>query len=469
MEPTTIFWLILVTIWLLFIWDFYMGWRQYRVHRDNAKRPDHVSEIITEEEYNKARAYKLDKHLYGFVTHTWSHLQTNAVLLLGLLPFFWSISGNISEKIYGKSEIFQSIVFASLTSIIETLIGIPFELFDTFVIEEKHGFNKQTLGFFIKDHIKKVVVSLVIMTPIVAGIIWIVNAGGDYFFFYLWIFISLVVFVMLMIYPEFIAPLFDKYTPLPESELKKKIEALAAKLQFPLTKLYVVEGSKRSAHSNAYMYGFWKNKRIVLFDTLLSEEMRDEVKKLIEAEKAEKAKDKKPEEETINKEATEKKSEEENTKEHKKLGMNDDEVVAVLGHELGHWKLWHTVSNLIISEANLLFLLYIFAYFYRQKSLYLAFGFNTQPTLIGLVIVFQMITAPYNELVSFLVTIMSRKMEFAADRFSAELGYAKLLCSALIKLGKDNLSLPIDDPLYSMVHHSHPPIPERMAAMKKYI
>uniref|UniRef100_A0A914DEW3 CAAX prenyl protease n=1 Tax=Acrobeloides nanus TaxID=290746 RepID=A0A914DEW3_9BILA len=396
MEPTTIFWLILITIWLLFIWDFYMGWRQYRVHRDNVKRPDHVSEIITEEEYNKARAYKLDKHLYGFVTHTWSHLQTNAVLLLGLLPFFWSISGNISEKIYGKSEIFQSIVFASLTSIIETLIGIPFELFDTFVIEEKHGFNKQTLGFFIKDHIKKVVVSLVIMTPIVAG-------------------------------------------------------------------------SKRSAHSNAYMYGFWKNKRIVLFDTLLSEEMRDEVKKLIEAEKAEKAKDQKPEEETINKEATEKKSEEENTKEHKKLGMNDDEVVAVLGHELGHWKLWHTVSNLIISEANLLFLLYIFAYFYRQKSLYLAFGFNTQPTLIGLVIVFQMITAPYNELVSFLATIMSRKMEFAADRFSAELGYAKLLCSALVKLGKDNLSLPIDDPLYSMVHHSHPPIPERMAAMKKYI
>lgn len=102
------------------------------------------------------------------------------------------------------------------------------------------------------------------------------------------------------------------------------------------------------------MYGFWKNKRIVLFDTLLSEEMRDEVKKLIEAEKAEKAKDKKPEEETINKEDTEKKSEEENTKEHKKLGMNDDEVVAVLGHELGHWKLWHTVSNLIISEVSVL-------------------------------------------------------------------------------------------------------------------
>ncbi|TKR62330.1 hypothetical protein L596_026311 [Steinernema carpocapsae] len=152
----------------------------------------------------------------------------------------------------------------------------------------------------------------------------------------------------------------------------------------------------------------------------------------------------------------------------RKLGMQNDEVVAVLGHELGHWELCHTLFNLVITELNLLLLFAVFAYFYRQESLFSAFGFDTQPTLIGLMIVFQFVTAPYNQLIGFFMTICSRRMEFAADTYSAELGYAKHLSSGLIKIGKDNLSLPIDDPYYSAYNHSHPPIPERIAALRKY-
>jgi len=265
---------------------------------------------------------------------------------------------------------------------------------------------------------------------------------------------------MMTIYPEFIAPLFDKYTPLPESELKTKIEALASKVEFPLKKLYVVQGSKRSSHSNAYMYGFWNNKRIVLYDTLLSPELNKQLQKILDEEKKESDK--------VAPETDEDNTKEKEDEQKKKLGMSDDEVVAVLGHELGHWKLWHTVGNLVISEANALLLLAVFAYFYRQETLYAAFGFSSQPIVIGLLLVFQFVTAPYNELVAVGMSFISRWAEFSADRFSAELGYSNLMCSALIKLGKDNLSLPIDDPLYSMANHSHPPIPERIAALKKY-
>jgi STE24 endopeptidase len=350
-----------------------------------------------------------------------------------------------------------------ITSVAQNVIDFPFSVYKTFVIEQKHGFNKQTFGFYVTDSIKKFFVSLLLTVPVISAVIWIVQMGGPYFFVYVWIFLSVIIFVMMTIYPEFIAPLFDKYTALPESDLKKKIEALAKRLEYPLTKLYVVQGSKRSSHSNAYMYGFWKNKRIVLYDTLLSKELNEELKKIIEKEN-----DKGKEEENKDEsKSDENGTEADNEKAEKQLGMKDDEVVAVLGHELGHWKLNHTLWSLIITEVNILLILAVFAYFYRQESLYTAFGFTTQPTVIGLLLV-SMIIAPYNELFSLAMTFLSRRREFDADRFSAELGYAPLLSSALIKLGKDNLSLPVDDHLYSMVNHSHPPTPERIEALRKY-
>uniref|UniRef100_A0A915CVI5 Ste24 endopeptidase n=1 Tax=Ditylenchus dipsaci TaxID=166011 RepID=A0A915CVI5_9BILA len=409
MSPEAVFWSLVSFYWAAFIWDLYLAYRQYKVHLTNEKRPNH-----------------LDKHRFGFVEAIFGRLQTSAVLLLNVLPWLWSVTGTWSRTLGANGEIWHSIMFVSVSSVAETIIGLPFSYYDTFVIEQKHGFNKETLPFFLKDKVKKMFISILITAPIVAGVIWIVSVGGTYFFFYVWLFLCVVIFVMMTIYPEFIAPLFDKYTPLPESKLKEKIEALASRVAFPLKKLYVVQGSKRSSHSNAYMYGFWKNKRIVLYDTLLSREMNEELKKILEEENksgAEVSQDSKEENPKADKEEEQR----------KQLGMNDDEVVAVLGHELGHWKLWHTVGNLVISEANALLLLAVFAYFYRQETLYTAFGFyNTQPVVIGLLLVFQFVTAPYNEVVSVAMSFISRWAEFSADRFSAELGYSRLMCSALI-------------------------------------
>ncbi len=171
-----------------------------------------------------------------------------------------------------------------------TITSLPWNIYYTFVLEEKHGFNKQTFGFFIKDNIKKFIVTILLTLPILALLIYIIKIGGDYFFVYAWLFTTIVALFLITIYADYIAPLFDKYTPLPEGELRTRIEELAKSLTFPLYKLYVVEGSKRSVHSNAYMYGFHKAKRIVLFDTLIEGYKPVDAEKK-EEENKEKAKD----------------------------------------------------------------------------------------------------------------------------------------------------------------------------------
>ncbi|KAL7077589.1 hypothetical protein ACQ4LE_002987 [Meloidogyne hapla] len=358
------------------------------------------------------------------------------------------------------------------------MIELPFSFYETFYVGQKHGFNNETVPFFFQDRAKKFFLNLLISSTLVAAVVWIVHWGGQYFYIYVWAFVSAFIFLMMFIYPEFIAPLFDKYTPLPESELKTKIEALANQVEFPLKKIYVVEGFKRSSHSNAYFYGFLKNKRIVLYDTLLSEEMNEKLKQA----------DQKTETETTTEDGNDTKTTKPETSEgettagidlatngdeqHKhSLGMTDDEIVAVLGHELGHWSEYHSMWMLIATELNIFVLLFVFGFLHRQPNLYLAFGFPAsaqQPALIGILLVSQYVFAPYNELMSVAMNFVTRRFEFGADAFAARLGFVSQLCTGLVKLSRDNLSLPINDWLYSACNHSHPQILERLEALKKF-
>jgi STE24 endopeptidase len=319
--PTQIFYAIYSFNLIVFIWEFYLSYRQYRVHYNNKKRPDHVAEIISEEDYDKARLYELDNHRFGFFHDIFEQIRISIILWTNFAAYLWGVSGKITSDYYGENEIIQSLVFCFIYSALDLVFSLPFDYYDNFVIEEKFGFNKQTRSFFFVDHLKKFVVDSALNAPLIFVIVWIIKNSGHYFFIYAWLFASLFEFAIMHVYPEFIAPLFDKYSALPESELKEKIEALATRVNFPLTKLYVVEGSKRSSHSNAYMYGFWKNKRIVLYDTLLSPEMNEQLKK------------------GNNQPIEEKKSEEEfsdeeegSEEEQESLGMSDDEVVGVLAH-----------------------------------------------------------------------------------------------------------------------------------------
>ncbi|XP_052245331.1 CAAX prenyl protease 1 homolog isoform X3 [Dreissena polymorpha] len=415
---------------------------------------------MDQETYEKARPYNLDKSTLGFYVGVWGEIEHSLILIYGGIPFLWRVSGEVMQK-YGFDstyEISQSVVFLIMAVTFSTITSMPFTVYSTFVIEERHGFNKQTPGFFVKDQIKKFFVSLAIGMPIVALLIYIIQIGGDYFFIYVWVFLLVVSLLMITIYADYIAPLFDKFAPLPEGELRTKIEELAKSIDFPLTKLYVVEGSKRSSHSNAYFYGFFKNKRIVLFDTLLADYSP------VNADKKEGESSKLETKVGDSGEAT---KVEENTKGHKKTGCNNEEILAVLSHELGHWKLGHILKNLVISQVNSFLCFAAFGLLIDQQVLYSAFGFDTRPTIIGLIIIFQYVFSPYNEILSFCVTVLSRMFEFQADAFAKSLQHSSNLKTALIKLNKDNLGFPVNDWLYSTWHFSHPPLLERLRALEK--
>ncbi|XP_049787802.1 CAAX prenyl protease 1 homolog [Schistocerca cancellata] len=445
-EEQKIFYGILTFMIVEFLWELYLSIRQHHVYEHAVRVPNELKDILTHETYEKARIYGLDRCTFSIVKDIFGMVLSVAIMLFDGIPYFWDLSERIISA-FGYSshnEILQSVTFGFILYTFSTIINLPLVVYNTFVLEEKHGFNKQTVGFFVKDKLKSFAVSQVIFTPLLAAMVYIVQIGGKYFFLYLWMFSVVTSVFLLTIYPNYIAPLFDKYTPLPDGELKTKIEQLAASIDFPLYKLYVVEGSKRSTHSNAYFYGFFKNKRIVLFDTLL--------------------KDYTPE----NKSAGEDKSEEqEKSPTGEKKGCDNDEVLAVLGHELGHWKLNHILKNFVIAQLNLLFMFLVFGLMFKYDPMYRAFGFSTErPVIIGLMIVFQYIFSPYNAILGFLLTMLSRKFEFQADAFAKSLGKAKELQRALIKLNQDNLSFPVYDWLFSMWHHSHPPLLERLRAIE---
>uniref|UniRef100_A0AC11D6G2 Zinc metallopeptidase STE24 n=1 Tax=Ovis aries TaxID=9940 RepID=A0AC11D6G2_SHEEP len=401
-----IFGAVLLFSWTVYLWETFLAQRQRRVYKTTTHVPLELGQIMDSETFEKSRLYQLDKSTFSFWSGLYSEVEGTLILLFGGIPYLWRLSGRFCGYAgFGPEyEITQSLVFLLLATLFSALTGLPWSLYNTFVIEEKHGFNQQ---------------------------------------------------VLVTIYADYIAPLFDKFTPLPEGKLKQEIEVMAKSIDFPLTKVYVVEGSKRSSHSNAYFYGFFKNKRIVLFDTLL-EEYSVLNRDIQEESGMEPRNDGEGDSEEIKAKVK-----------NKKQGCKNEEVLAVLGHELGHWKLGHTVKNIVISQMNSFLCFFLFAVLIGRKELFVAFGFNdSQPTLIGLLIIFQFIFSPYNEVLSFCLTVLSRRFEFQADAFAKKLGKAKDLYSALIKLNKDNLGFPVSDWLFSMWHYSHPPLLERLQALK---
>lgn len=453
-----IFCSVLLFSWTVYLWEAYLAYRQRLVYRTTTHVPSELGNIMDAETFEKSRLYQLDKSTFSFWSGLYSEVEGTIILLFGGIPFLWKASEDVNEYAgFGPEyEITQSLMFLLLATLFSAMTGLPWSLYNTFVIEERHGFNQQTLGFFFRDAIKKFLVTQCILLPVTSLLLYIIKIGGDYFFIYAWLFTLIVSLVLVTIYADYIAPLFDKFVPLPEGELKEDIEKMARSIAFPLTKVYIVEGSKRSSHSNAYFYGFFKNKRIVLFDTLLEDYSplnKEQKEGLVDAQAEDSS-------ETENADAKVKNL-------NKKQGCNNQEVLAVLGHELGHWKLGHTVKNIVISQMNSFLCFFLFAALIGRKELFAAFGFyDHQPTLIGLMIIFQFIFSPYNEVLSFCLTVLSRRFEFQADAFARNLGKAKDLYSALIKLNKDNLGFPVSDWIFSMWHYSHPPLLERLQALK---
>lgn len=475
-------------MWLMYMWETYLSYRQHKVYLETKDIPVELQDSLDKETFEKSRLYQIDKSKFGFWSSLYGQVESTLILVYGGIPVLWSCS-EAALMHFGldrSHEIKQSVMFVIYATVFSTITSLPWSLYSTFVLEEKHGFNKQTVGFFFKDLVKKLLVSMLIGLPVTSALIWIIKWGGDFFFLYAWVFSLLVSLFFIMIYHDYIAPIFDRFILLPEGNLRTSIENLAKRIEFPLSKINVVEGSKRSSHSNAYFFGFYKSKVIVLFDTLLPvspfTETKEEEKKEEEKKEEEKKEGEEKEEEStevaeaLEEPLQEKEAEKEGAVDSSETGVSskieskgctDEEILAILGHELGHWKCSHMLINLFISQVNLLLSFFVFGLLVNNKMLYDSFGFqDEQPTLIGLVIVFQFIFSPYNELVGFLMTLLSRRFEFQADEFGKSLGYANQLQSALAKLHKENLGFPVCDKLYSAYHYSHPPLLERLRALK---
>ncbi|CAJ2671271.1 CAAX prenyl protease 1 homolog [Trifolium pratense] len=402
---------------LMYIFESYLDLRQHAAHK-LPTLPKSLEGVISQEKFEKSRAYSLDKSHFHFV-HAFVTIVTDATMLyFKVLPWFWKKSEGLVTLagLNSENEILHTLAFLAGLMILSQTTDLPFSLYSTFVIEARHGFNKQTPWLFFRDMIKGIFLSIIIGPPIVAAIIVIVQKGGPYLAIYLWAFMFGLSLVMLTIYPILIAPLFNKFTPLPDGTLREKIEKLASSLNFPLKKLFVVDGSTRSSHSNAYMYGFFKNKRIVLYDTLVQQ------------------------------------------------CKNDEEIVAVIAHELGHWKLNHTVYTFIAMQILTLLQFGGYTLVRNSTDLFQSFGFDTQPVLIGLIL-FQHTVIPLQQLVSFGLNLVSRSFEFQADGFAKKLGYSTSLRAGLVRLQEENLSAMNTDPWYSAYHYSHPPLVERLAAL----
>jgi STE24 endopeptidase len=382
---------------VMFVLEYYLDIRQlFKFLAATSIPPELKHELISEEFFKKSLSYGKDKFSFGLIESLLLFAESVAMILLGYLPFAWDVSSSWAASIglvaEANSSMYKEIVISSVfvlvLSLHDTVVSLPFSLYRTFVIEQIHGFNKTTVSLFFRDKLLSLVLTLVIGSPILSALIYIVRWGGEHFYLYVWVFLCVMSILLMTIYPTLIAPLFNKYTKLDKGELYEAVEALAKRVSFPLTQIFLVDGSKRSAHSNAYFYGFFKNKRIVLFDTLISQ-------------------------------------------------VTQPELLAILGHEIGHWALWHTAQGFVITQLYIFVLFLTFSFVQNTPALFSAFGFtytSPMPVLIGLVLFTQTFWSPVDKLLTLVMNINSRRNEFAADRYAAALGMGTDLGEGLVKI-----------------------------------
>lgn len=375
---------------------------------------------IDQASFEKTLAYTKDKSSFGNISSL-----INLLLLLGFIywgGFTWlessasSFAENNPRILFFGKELVEGLSFFFLFFILSTLVSIPFSYYSTFHIEEKHGFNKQSVSSFFSDLVKSSLVGL-ILGGILISLLLKAMTLGSLWWFWAWAFLSLFSLFTSWIYPSLLAPLFNKFSPIEDEELKKGIFDLAKKINFKTSGIFIMDASTRSTHGNAYFTGVFGEKRIVLFDTLIK-------------------------------------------------NLNPRQIVAVLAHELGHFKLKHVRQGLIRSLALSLGLFYVLSLCLPMEDFYTAFGFSGV-SHYGALVVFSLWFSLVSFIISPFMSFISRKNEFAADAFALEVtGNAKDLGEALIGLSKSNHSMPISHPLYSLVYYSHPPILERLEAMK---
>jgi STE24 endopeptidase len=374
--------------------------------------PGEFEGIYDAEAYKNSQNYTRVYTRFGFLTGSISLIIT---------LFFWFAGGfdyldNI-VRAWNLGAIGTGLIYIAILIIARSILSLPFSLYTTFVIEERFGFNKTTLKTFFLDMVKSLFLGVLLGGPLLAGLLYFFQVAGDMAWIYAWAVTTVFTLIVQFIAPTWIMPLFNKFTPLEDGELKESIISYSEKVKFPLKGIFVMDGSKRSKKSNAFFTGFGKNKRIVLFDTLI-------------------------EKHTVG------------------------ELVSVLAHEVGHYKKKHILKSMIISILHMGLMFYLLSLFLSHQGLFDAFYMETMSVYAGLIF-FGMLYTPIEMILSVIMQVFSRKNEYEADRFAAETTEgSENMVSALKKLSRDNLSNLTPHPFYVFLNYSHPPVLKRIQAIR---
>ncbi len=405
----TIFWLIIIIPLAGFLLQRYLEYLNGKMWSETL--PEKLKGICNDDEYRKTQLYEKDNKKLSFWSSSFNLAVIIIMIVTGGFSFIDGVARELSQNIVAIALIFFGIIgFAS------DLINIPFSWYDTFVIEKKYGFNTMKIRTFITDHIKSWFLAVIVGIPVLGLITWFYYKTGKNFWLYAWVLIIAFSVFMNLFYSELIVPLFNKQKPLETGSLRDKIESFANKTGFILKNIYIIDGSKRSTKTNAYFSGFGPKKRIVLYDTLLKE-------------------------------------------------FSEDEIVAILAHEIGHYRKKHVLLMMLSSVIITGIMLFLFSLIVENPDLALSLGADHQSFHLGL-IVFGILYSPLSLLIGLVSNYFSRKHEFAADRFVRENYDAELLAGALKKLSVKNLSNMLPHPIYVFFHYSHPSLLQRLEKLE---
>ncbi|VAV84989.1 Peptidase, M48 family [hydrothermal vent metagenome] len=373
----------------------------------NDALPSELQDVYDDEEYKKSQLYKATNHKFSNFTSLFS-----LVLTLGFFYFDgFEFVDNIARN-YSDNNIVIALIFFGIIMLASDIITTPFAYYKTFVIEEKFGFNKTTVKTFILDKIKGWLMLAIIGGGVLALIVWFYEFTGNAFWLYAWALVTVFTVFMNMFYSRLIVPLFNKQTPLEDGELRNKISAYAKSVGFKLDKIFVIDGSKRSTKANAYFSGFGSEKRVTLYDTLIKD-------------------------------------------------LDDEEIVAVLAHEVGHYKKKHIIFNLLASIILTGLTLYLLSLFVSNPLLSNALGVEIPSFHIGL-IAFGLLYSPISEITGLIMNYMSRRFEYQADNYAKSTYTGAHLITSLKKLSKNSLSNLTPHKAYVFMHYSHPTLLQRI-------
>ena len=372
--------------------------------------PEKLKDLYEPEQYEKAKQYAIANNKVGMLSSILSLLITLALLYFKGFAFIDSIAASLSGH-----YILRGLIFIGILGLGSMIIGLPFGLYHTFVIEEQFGFNKTTLKTFILDKIKGIIMGVIIGGGLYALLCWLFKELGGNFWLVGWLIVSAFTIFLAMFYTSLILPLFNKLVPLESGELRSKIEEYSSKVTFPLTNIFVMDGSKRSAKANAFFSGLGAKKNIVLYDTLVSQ-------------------------------------------------LNQEEITAVLAHEVGHYKKKHITKAMFISVFQMGFMFFVFGQLAASPLLAEVMG-ATENSFHLSIIAFSLLFSPISMITGILSNVYARKNEYEADAYAKDTYAAEPLVTALKKMTVKHLSNPQPHPAYIFVHYSHPTMLQRMEAL----